>query len=262
MSGIDYFDFCEGLWQDWLDDRLELPPEASELFQLDYCPEPYLLFGDARPDSIHFLTTNPGGGMEFQHIDQVRRERSPVSSRATFQSNARVLADYYSRKLSGPARTRIGAMHDLAKDLGSAGFVQCECLPFHSHSLPKNRSAIESVSRTECLTSYCSSLQAHLRSKCVMAISAVGSAGDITADAIGRSPWLQFKSEMMGFSPSAAKAFPIVNHRSSDRMTGALLLSTDQGVWKAIFLMMGSNQLPASEGLARIARVLKGVGAA
>ena len=51
---------CEGIFEDWKNNRLQVSAHALEAFDLECCPEPYLLFGDQRAP-ITFFTANPGG---------------------------------------------------------------------------------------------------------------------------------------------------------------------------------------------------------
>src|SRR5690348_16680445 len=130
----DYPAFCEKLFRSWLSGDLVIESVLSKLFQLDYVPEPYLLFGDQQ-NPLYAFTTNPGDGQEFQHRDAVLNDSSPTVSRlASYADVACRLGEFYpvylrERNLYGAAR-RIDRVVELALLTGFSGVVQIEPLPF------------------------------------------------------------------------------------------------------------------------------------
>lgn len=225
---------------------------------MDHCPEPYLFFSRHAPEPFHFLTTNPGAGMLHQHFEQINQGKSVVVKNDSYYENAKRLADFYSTQLRGNARARIEAMKKLATLYGTQGFTQVECIPYHSKNLPQKSAVIQLCKEETDLYDYTTLLKRYLSDKIVLAVSAVGSTKEITCTEDYFSEWLRWQSEIMGFSFDEACKYDIVHHKTTGRVTGALLLSQRKNASKGFFLMMGTNSLPGPEGVEKIVKILAG----
>jgi hypothetical protein len=82
----------------------------------------------------------------------------------------------------------------------------------------------------------------------------VSSRASLKHDSIRLTPWLQRKAELAGLAPDEAGFVPLVAKRATT--TSAALISRNNGVPKALVLMMGGNHLPGDEGLRALARAL------
>lgn len=62
MNNNSYLEYCEGIWNGWLNEKGSEEDELREYFDLQYCLEPYLGFikNNESYKQIYFLTTNPG----------------------------------------------------------------------------------------------------------------------------------------------------------------------------------------------------------
>ena len=248
-----YKDFCDTLWRSWLDGRLELPPSLRVRFDLNASPEPYLPFGaGARP--LVVLTTNPGATMRHQRRSVILRGNTRVAASSRYEDVARRLGRYYSTQLSGQARYRIDALTRLAKWAGFDGYVQVECCPFHSSRLAKKASLVKEMAEGSILTTYTRHLLRFLRTRPVLILSAVGTHRPVTAQAVRRSPWLQWQADLVGLAVAEAEFVQLVSNGRSP--TGALLIDRTGTALKALLLMMGGNHLPAEAGLRKLAGVL------
>jgi len=129
----DYIQFCDTLLFDWSKKSIIL--EDGYGFDLSGLPEPYLKFGK-KGSNVCFLTTNPGGVMNFQ-----KREYEFSKAGELYSDLSVRLAKYYKDNLTGAAKTRILKMKELSTALvpESDGFVQFEISPFHSTNFPVNK---------------------------------------------------------------------------------------------------------------------------
>jgi hypothetical protein len=173
--------------------------------------------------------------------------KSVVDKEYSYYENAKKLADFYSTKLTGNARVRVEAMKQLSMLYGSQGFAQVECIPYHSKNLPNKSQIIKYCEQDNELSNYITLLKNYLSDKDIIAVSAVGSANEIACTEEYFSEWLHWQSQIMGFSFQSAEKHDIVFHKTTGRVTGALLLSHKDNTKKAFFLMMRSNSLPGPE---------------
>lgn len=256
MGDNNYLDHCEEMWKGWINSESHYSSLLNNVFQMDYCPEPYLYFFSNSLPHLHFLTTNPGSGMAHQKLQAILEDKSVVNKNHSYYDNAKSLADFYSTRLKGNARVRVEAMKRLSTLSGSQGFTQVECIPYHSKNLPNKRQVIKYCEQDRELSKYIALLTSYLSDKDVVAVSAVGSASEIACTEEYFSDWLHWQGQIMGFSFQSAEKHDIVFHKETGRVTGALLLSRKDDAKKAFFLMMGSNSLPGPEGVRKIADIL------
>jgi hypothetical protein len=95
---MTFLELCESIFQKWLkQDYNGYDDYLLKYFQLDYCPEPYLILkGDINNDSnktLYFLTTNPGNGENYQHITSLNQ--NVLSSKLSYKENSKKLSDIY-----------------------------------------------------------------------------------------------------------------------------------------------------------------------
>jgi hypothetical protein len=90
-----FHELCEEIFEDWKEDRLRVSPEVRHAFDLDCCPEPYLLF-DRQEVPITFVTLNPGAGECFQRRERIERSQSPIRAGSTYREAASDLGRWYA----------------------------------------------------------------------------------------------------------------------------------------------------------------------
>ncbi|MFG0252770.1 MAG: hypothetical protein ACF8NJ_07860 [Phycisphaerales bacterium JB038] len=218
------------------------------MFDLAAMPEPYLDF-EAGDRPLVVLTTNPGGPMAHQLRSAYQAGRGPVKLGMTYREAARALAIHYIDVLVGTAAgRRIEALRDLAAEGGFDGVLQVECIPWHSRDLPNKSRLLGLISREQWLRKYLAQLKDLVRSAPAMAVSAVSSRIDLEDPTAPLSPWLSWQLSVLGIERAAARIVPLV--RKGSRVTGVALVQRVEGANKALVLMMGSNNLPGSEGRA------------
>ena len=194
--------------------------------------------------------------MPHQHRRLILEGQSIVEPHDSYAINAKRLADFYATTLKGNARVRVEAMKRLSTLLGSQGFTQLECIPFHSKDLLHKKDVLNLCTENEELNRYIALLTDYLADKDVMAVSAVSTRKEIACEEGTFSEWLLWQMRIMGFSFAQAEKHDIVLHGGTHRVTGALLLNRSNNALKAFFLMMGTNSLPGAEGILKIAAIL------
>ncbi len=255
MIAQAYIDFCEGLWSDWLAGRSRLPRDASNRFQLDYSPEPYLRFSDGtKPFCV--LLTNPGAGMPHQHRDTIQAGNSCIGLQMSYQQVSLALGRYYREQLpAGHARRNIQAMHNIKELLHADCIVQLESLPFHSGSLPRKAEIPAVVERTSVLSQYASALKDAMKSVSVVALSAVASSRPISSSSIADDVWLRWQAaDLLGIDPTGLLIEGLVEKRG--KITSAFLYQRVARCTRGFVLTMGGNTFPGEHGQKRLARVL------
>ncbi len=100
----DFCRYCEDLWTDWLDERLQVSSAISDRFDLSAAPEPYLKF-DAGKRPLVALLTNPGQPMPHQKRNAVQRGNGPLSRDMKYAKAAASLGRYYRANLKGARST-------------------------------------------------------------------------------------------------------------------------------------------------------------
>lgn len=257
-----YIKYCESLWQKWNNDstlfNLEIKNAVSDSFydilELDHCPEPYLVFNQNNDikESLVFLTTNPGGGMQEQ-TKQCIESSVGVSLEEDYLTVSSKLSTYYKNNLPSNALNRIKKMNQLANLLGYKGFIQVELFPFHSKNLGfKYKNEIIKLYREEnnLVFNYIQCLIEFLKNKDVIAIAASNSHGNINE----MNNWLRWifqdilnvkypNSYILGYSDNGkpSKSFTIDGHNE---------------FIKGMSLISGINNLPNLETLNDISKIV------
>ena len=129
----EYLDFCEELFQNWLNHRLDLSDFAED-FELDYIPEPYFVLQPGKTP-LYVLNYNPGGVLPSgeQHRTSVKTRKH-----GTYEEAIEELAKIY-RKMPGVARNRNDKCLKFAEEMGYNGVVCVETFFLHS----KERSPLD-----------------------------------------------------------------------------------------------------------------------
>lgn len=236
-----FYALCESIYNDWRAHQFKEDSSLQALFQMEFSPEPYFVLKDGS-NPLYMLLTNPGSGMEFQHISNHKGSE--------YWKFASVLGDIYTsegfKKEGGRA-----AYHRLKKSIefsvimGYRGVVNVETIPFHSVDLNK-RKALRAIDSSGILQSYQSELKRFLSDKPVLIVSATGTKNSISKENISGSDWLMYQADLIGFSVDDL----IMRELSTKdgKVTSAIFSSGS----KHIVLMAGTNNLPSSERLSSI----------
>lgn len=285
--GDDFFSFCEELWTKWASGNLS-PPISSPngnrrnngRFDIDSLPEPYFWLSHGKEPLVALLT-NPGRSMPHQARASVCADHEAVPKR--YESFAIALGHVYTdeeedadvarsrliefadkpldvknafrilysgyTKLRGAARSRNNKMKELARRAGFDGVLVVECCPFHSKTFNK-RSAIK-LNADDFLKEYRRHLATFLKPYPVAAVAAAPSEDSLDKEAAFKHEWLSWLADLIGIERDAS--FLGINFRAGKTTTAALVGSV-AGVPKALSMMMGSNNLPALDGLEVLAK--------
>ena len=247
-------EFCDALWQAWLNETIDASPFVRDHFDLDAAPEPFLLFGTGAAPLVA-LTTNPGEAtMREQHRKAVRAGASPLRPTLDYTEAARALGDFYAEQLTGPARRRIDNLRCLAQWAGYDGVLQVEACPFHSRSLPKTAALRREIEADSLLGRYAEHVRAFLRPRPVVIVAAVSSRQPLRAG-MELPWWAAFQANLAGMAPARARFWPLVEKELVT--TAGAWVSSEAGAPKALVLMMGGNRLPGERGLRVLADALR-----
>lgn len=242
----DFKAFCERLWSSWLAGTLQLTPAFARRFDVDAAPEPYLPF-DVGSNPLVAFTTNPGDSLPFQRRPAVLDGASIITAAMDFASAATALAAFYRTSLRlRPAGRRIEALLRLAALVSADGVLQVEAFPFHSRSLPNKPACVSVLDGDPLLAAYVRHLRAFLIPRPIVIVSAVTTRSVLNSQT-RLSPWLSWQAGMAGIDLATTTLVPLVG--KNGKTTCAAFVSRHGGAPKALVLMMGSNQLPAFEGL-------------
>ena len=243
----NYFDFCENIWDGWLNNQDVLEQVFEELFKLKYCPEPYLRFIKANSkdsDLVYFLTTNPGAGDDkIQTREIFSKEDSIIKSDEPYHNNARKLADYYKKNLKGTAKRRVNHMEYLAKKCGYDNFIQIQSIPYHSGELKHKDDLTELIKGSNnSISEYINITKKYLADKNVIAIQGGNglNIGELNA-------WRKLQCEIIGLDIDKSEYITIVtNEKNEDSVS--MYIQKENDTIKAICLRAGSNDLPGPAG--------------
>lgn len=249
-------EYCETLWNRWINKRLEVSSFIDKEFQMAYLPEPYLGFGDSQ-NPLYVLTTNPGQGMPVQLRDSIYSGKSPISKGNSYKEISELMANYYMKHLKGAAKRRIEGFYEIAIGGGFDGVIQVESCPFHSAYLPKKNKLLKQYSFDSLLRAYTEVLKETLKNVSVISISAVATNRPLSTHSISSNPWLNWQSYIIGYSSKNTEILPITARKG--RTTSAFLFNQNRGLIKGFILTMGGNYLPSSQSLNPLLPILKEV---
>jgi hypothetical protein len=229
-----YLKYCQLLHEQWRKGKLDKDDKLNELFDLDFCPEPYFTLKEGK-NPLFMLLTNPGSGMDFQR----RRNSGP-----DYSSFSQILPTVYLSEKFRKGRGSNAAYRRLIKSIAFADYlgydsiVNIETIPFHSSKLPKNK-ALNAINFSSVLTEYHQHLKKYLSDKPVLIVSACSSSKSISKEVILKSDWLKFQIELAGIQLSSLTMRALT--KKKEKVTSALF----KGGNKYVVLMMGSNNLPS-----------------
>ena len=245
---MNFKETCENLYQDWKAGKLEDNKDLNKIFQMDYLPEPYLTYATGEA-VLYFLTTNPGAGLPFQHHAQHSEDSS-------YEQLSQELFHIYREKLNGQtAGRRIEGIEYIKKQSGFNGLTQVESCPFHSKTLPNKNSLPTLFNEVPILAEYTMALKEELKNKTVIALSATSTQSNIALSSIKDNVWLNWQADLMGFNFSTAAIKPLA--QKDNRITSAFLYSRVNSNIKGFILVMGGNNIPKTEHLNTIAKVIR-----
>lgn len=231
----NYLEYCDDLFHNWLQHQFKEDAILSLLFQMDYAPEPYFTLKEGK-NPLYMLLTNPGSGMDFQHISN--HINSNYQKFSTTLSQVYTSDDFKNGKGSNPAFRRLMKSIEFAHFLGYEGVVNIETIPFHSPNLDKNM-ALNAIQQSKTLLSYQEQLKSFLSDKPVLIVSACNSKQSISIDTIKKSKWLSYQCELAGIIIDNLEMEPLTT--KNEKVSSALFKKNT----KHIVLMMGSNNLPS-----------------
>ena len=247
-----YHSYCEELYKDWLAQKLKVSKEVESTFVMNALPEPYLTY-ETGEDTLYFLATNPGQVNDFQKHENIVSDKSFIKTNNSYYQCASTLGEFYnSLQFSKKSKSRIEKQQELKKLLNKTGLTTLECIPFHSDNLP-NKERVINISEPT-LNKYYSELNAFVQDKSILYISACSTRNSISPETIKNSTWLIWVSKLIGIDHSKARLKNIVTNKNG-KVTAALYYQKTGKSFKAISLMMGSNNLP--KNLTLIANTLK-----
>lgn len=245
MNNNSYLEYCEGIWNGWLNEKGSEEDELREYFDLQYCPEPYLRFikNNESTKQIYFLTTNPGQGFDQQERTIVLNGKSIIKSNMTYENTSKNLADYYKENLIKGSKYRIDHMEYLSQKCGYDNFIQIESIPYHSKNIIKKDDLLKLIKNGDSsINNYIDKVKEYLSDKNVIAIQA-GNSEDIKK----LTDWNKLQSSLIGMDIEKSKYVSLkVNDKNKD--TIGMYIEKQNGSIKILCIRAGQNDLPGSNG--------------
>ena len=236
-----YTAYCEELHSNWLKGKLTPSGEVKSILNFDALPEPYLTYRSGT-DNLYFLSTNPGQVNDFQKRDHILKNFSFIKPQMSYADCSKTLANHYqSDAFRKKSKSRIEKQLDLANLLQKNGLITLECVPYHSDNLP-NKAKFLKIKDKE-LSNYYSQLKNYCSDKSIIYISACSTRKSISKETVLNNDWLKWVSNIINIDHSKASIEPITTKEG--KITCALYFQKDQNGFRAISLMMGSNNLPS-----------------
>jgi hypothetical protein len=233
-QNLEYLKFCDVFHQEWKKHQFKEDAVLSNLFQLEFSPEPYFILKNGN-NPLFVLLTNPGSGMDFQHIDNHKE--------VNYNKFQEILGTIYTsetfrnEKGAAPAYRRLIKSIEFAQKLGYNGVVNIETIPFHSETLSKSK-ALKAIKESWVLFAYQNALKVYLKEKATLIVSACGSNATISINTISKSKWLTYQCDLAGIPLEQLNMKPLTT--KNNKISSALFSHQN----KHIVLMMGSNNLP------------------
>ncbi len=243
-----YFDYCEELFNRFLTGGEMLPPEIGAAFQLESCPEPYLLSGEAA-DPLCFLTTDPGPARNIHDRNRVIGCReTPLAGHCGYMENAARLTAHYVDEAGSSLSQRLIKQIKTAGKLGASGMLELHCLPFRSDWPPTEAEAGAAIDGAPQLATYHEHLRGYLAARSVVALAAVPADKPI-ADGTLEQPWVARLGGLIGFSRERWVRVPL---SADGAPQAALFLSAEGSLLKGICCLQGAADWPEGAGMARL----------
>lgn len=251
MEDDPYLQFCDQLWRDWLDGKIQVPDMMYRMFELDAAPEPYIPFrAGLRP--LVALTTNPGWVMSHQTRAAVEAGRGPLASSMDYSAASKVLGEFYLTNLPAPAARRVAALGSLSALLGFDGVLEVESCPFHSRSVRNKAALLRVIEAGGLLGKYVRLLEDFLKKRTVVVLSAVSTRHRMPERL---TAWARFQAHLAGMDLNQAQFIGLPN--AEHRVTAGGLISGFTEGTKILVLMMGGNHLPAAQNLRSLANKIR-----
>ena len=244
-----YFEYCNELLARWRKSELVLKTNFG--FDLNALPEPYLKFGEPTND-LYFLTTNPGGVMDFQMREN---EYSPIGE--MYSELSERLGLHYKDVLPSrsEARKRISAMYSITNRIfrGSNGFIQAEISPFHSANFPdKEKFALDVLSEEHDIhKEYVDILTTLLEHKNCICIQG----GKPKPERINDN-WIKLISKIMSVEPKNWNKMNFKYNKNGEATTGAFYYK-HKDFFKVILFRDGTNGCPAIQSMNELFEILQ-----
>lgn len=257
---MDFFEFSEKMFEQFLDGTLELIPGCDSNLSWQHCPEPYVWIGETSQVSepyLCFLQINPGQPFEFQHLSNIRQnQNNPISHDKSWRENASVMGKLYSddRNPLGINRhsiSRFQKVKKIADLMGLNGVLCVEGIPLHSKNFNAHKFN-PNIMQVSWLEEYSGVLTAFLRDKTVLMIDAPGNPNEPSQGRNRTVQWRRWRAEIAG-----------INIDRVDKVKGfggpTQTLWTARNLYpaKALYLVKGSLSLPAEEGLHKMAEAMQ-----
>ena len=251
-----FFDYCNQLQADWLDQKLETGPLVEACFQLNYLPEPYLFLENGN-DPLCVLATNLARGMDFQKRKVIQSGDSFLSAAESYSVNSAKLVQHYGKRLTKQAALRIRNLQKLKTLAGKHGLLQVQSCPLRSTSFPNRANYVQSLNKEALLQNYTDALREYLSSRTTIVFSPITTRGDINVERITEHTWLSWQAELIGFDPEQCQRIELARNPKNDRTSSAFIYSSDGKSTKGFLLMSGGNQVPTTFQLSKIGGALK-----
>lgn len=240
----DYYEFCEMMWGDWLQDPLQHRSQYNKIFDLNAMPEPYLVHKKLnRKKPFIFMTTNPGESMSHQTHSAILDGQSFISPKMSYSASASCLAEWYRSNLSGTAKHRIDKMHSLGNGVGSYEIMQVELCPWHSASLPNKSHFLHTIRNDPILQPYMNLVCECVKYVPTIGLSAIGPGVDLESSKPQYSDWTHWLLGILGISIGCAIRIPLTF--SSNAVSSLALCQPNNGKPHALILMKGGNHFPS-----------------
>ena len=241
ISQDEYISYCEEIYNNWISGNLIPSEELKSILNFKALPEPYLTYATGS-NNLYFLSTNPGQVNDFQKHENILSNRSFIKSHMSYAECSIALGNHYqSTSFKKKSKSRIEKQLDLSKMLLRDGLITLECVPYHSDYLP-NKSKFLKLQDHD-LSEYYKKLKKYCSDKSIIYISACSTRKSISKETVLTNDWLKWVSNIINIDHNKAKIEPITT--KDGKVTCALYFQKDATSFKAISLMMGSNNLPS-----------------
>ncbi len=231
---LDFYKFCDILYQEWTLGHLEDDKILQKLFELDCPPTPCIVYKNGKKP-LYMLINKPSTGMGLPDS-----EIGNYSSYTEFAINAlNILNSENIEKINKTKNEakRIMQSIDFANSIGFDALVRIEANPFFSKQLNKSI-ALDATGKSWTLYSYENALKNFLMEKPVMLVSSCSTKETISKNTFLKNKWLVYQCELANFDIEKLKIKPLTT--KNNKITSALFIHQN----KYLILMMGSNILP------------------
>ena len=232
-----YLDFCEELFQNWLNHRLDLSDFDAD-FQVEHVPEPYYILKEGKKP-LYVLNYNPGEG-----LPQQTRKSILAHPHDSYCAVAKRLSEFYRNEFTGKAIKRNEKILKFAKAMGYDGVVCVETFFLHSANWPidKKMAFVESSRKNKLVQKYNRVLKNFLKSKPVLRVSAVSTKKIINLKnrKTFSNVWVKYQNDIMGVDLNSMTFVPIPP-KGKGRVTSCIYVGKKE---KYVSFMMGGNNLP------------------